>query len=211
MPYCPRYGQQVEETALFCANCGASLIQQTQPEPSAPALYGPPGRPWFGQYGGNRGRLREIVERFRQRGATSPEKAMTIQELGLPPRFREAMHRRLGQSGIFVEVNGKYYLSEERLKQIQEQRAKGRSGSGGGSSWSRSSPSAWSRVVGILLMLPIGLIVALLLHYFFAFRGGFFSGEFLIVFVIVSLVLAVVRLLFWRSRRRYWREQWLAS
>jgi Flp pilus assembly protein TadB len=58
---------------------------------------------------------------------------MTIQELGLPPRFEEAMHRRLGQSGIFVEVNGKYYLSEDRLRQIQEQRLKARSnGASGG-------------------------------------------------------------------------------
>jgi predicted nucleotidyltransferase len=33
------------------------------------------------------------------------------------------MHRRLGQTGVFVEVaGGKYYLSEERLKQVQEQR-----------------------------------------------------------------------------------------
>jgi Flp pilus assembly protein TadB len=53
---------------------------------------------------------------------------MTIQELDLPPRFEEAMHRRLGQSGIFVEVNRKYYLSEERLKQIQEQRQRTRNG-----------------------------------------------------------------------------------
>jgi hypothetical protein len=80
-----------------------------------------------------RRRLNEIIERFRQKGATSPEKAMTIQELGLPPRFEEAMHRRLGQLGIFVEVNGKYYLSEERLKQIQEQRQGARSnGAAGG-------------------------------------------------------------------------------
>ena len=208
MPYCQSCGHQVEETALFCSNCGAPLKQQTQTEQSAPAPYGPPRRPWFGQYGDNRGRLLEIVERFRQKGATSPEKAMTIQELGLPPRFKEAMHRRLGQSGIFVEVNGKYYLNEERLKQIQERRAKGRSGSGGGSDWSRKGLSTWSRVVGILLMLPIGLIVALLLHYFFGFRGGFFSGELLLVFVIISLVLAVARLLFRRARRRYWREQW---
>ena len=87
-----------------------------------------------------RRRLQEIIERFRQKGATSPEKAMTIQELGLPPRFEEAMHRRLGQSGIFVEINGKYYLNEERLKQIQEQRAKRGSGSGGGAGWSRAGP-----------------------------------------------------------------------
>jgi hypothetical protein len=79
-----------------------------------------------------RQRLKEIIEKFKQKGATSPEKALTLQELGLPPRFEQAMHRRLGQSGIFVEVNGKYYLNEERLRQLQEQRAnEGYSGSGG--------------------------------------------------------------------------------
>jgi hypothetical protein len=72
-----------------------------------------------------RRRLHGIIEQFRQKGATSPEKALTLQELGLPPRFEQAMHRRLGQKGIFVEINGRYYLNEERLKQIQEQRAKG--------------------------------------------------------------------------------------
>jgi lipoate-protein ligase A len=68
-------------------------------------------------------RIQEIVEKFRQKGATNAEKAMTIQELGLPQRFEQAMHRRLGQTGIFVEVKGKYYLNEERLRQFQEQRA----------------------------------------------------------------------------------------
>jgi hypothetical protein len=29
------------------------------------------------------------------------------------------MNRRLGRLGIFVEVNGKYYLSEGRLKQLE--------------------------------------------------------------------------------------------
>jgi hypothetical protein len=148
-----------------------------------------------------------VIEKFREKGAVSPDKAMTAEELGLPPGFREAMKRRLGRSGVFVEVNGKYYLNEERLKQIQEQRAKGGSRSGGGSGWSRSGPPTWSRVVGILLMLPIGIIIALVLFYFVAFRGGFFPGEFLIVFVVIFLGLAVARLLFWRSRRRYWREQ----
>jgi hypothetical protein len=149
-----------------------------------------------------------MIERFRQKGATSPEKAMTIQELGLPPRFEEAMHRRLGQSGIFVEINGKYYLNEERLKQIQEQRAKAGSGSGGGSGWSRPGSPTWSRVVGIFLMLPIGIIIALVLLYFVAFRGGFFPGEFLIILLVIFLALAAARLLFWRSRSRYWRQQW---
>jgi len=151
--------------------------------------------------------MREIVERFRQKGAISPEKAMTLQELGLPPRFEEAMHRRLGQSGIFVEINGKYYLNEERLKQIQEQRSKRGAGSDRGGGWGGTSPPTWFRVIGILLMLPIGLIIALLLYYFFGFQGGSFSGEFLLIFVGVSLVLVIVRLLFRRERRRYWREQ----
>jgi hypothetical protein len=71
-----------------------------------------------------RKRLVEIVETFRRKGATSPEKALAIEELQLPPRFEEAMHRRLGQTGIFVKTNGKYYLNEERLRQLQEQRRK---------------------------------------------------------------------------------------
>ncbi len=58
-----------------------------------------------------RRRLQEIIMRFRQKGATSPEKAMTVQELGLPPRFEEAMHRRLGETGIFVRIGDKYYLN----------------------------------------------------------------------------------------------------
>jgi len=70
-----------------------------------------------------RERLLEVIEKFRQKGAISPDKAMTIEELGLPPRFKELMGRRLGQLGVFVEVNGKYYLSEERLKEIKEQLA----------------------------------------------------------------------------------------
>ena len=152
--------------------------------------------------------LQELIERFRQKGANSPEKALTIQELGLPPRFEEAMHRRLGQLGIFVEVNGKYYLNEERLRQIQEQRAKGEYGSGGGSGWGRVGPPTWTRVAGILLMLPIGIIVAFVLFYLFAFNGGFFPGEFPIILLVIMLALFVARLLFWRSRSRYWRNQW---
>ena len=73
-----------------------------------------------------------MVARFREKGATSPDKAMTIDELGLPPRFEEAMHRRLGATGIFVDVGGKYYLDEAKLKQVQEQRMQWGGGMGGG-------------------------------------------------------------------------------
>jgi hypothetical protein len=68
-------------------------------------------------------RLREwlagIIEKFRENGATSPDKAMSVKELDLPASFERAMKRRLGRSGIFVEVNGKYYFSEERWKQVE--------------------------------------------------------------------------------------------
>ena len=54
----------------------------------------------------------DIAQKFRNKGALSPDKDMSPQELGLPPEFQEAMRRRLGQTGIFVETNGKYSLSE---------------------------------------------------------------------------------------------------
>ncbi len=156
-----------------------------------------------------RQRLQEIIQRFREKGATTPEKAMSTQELGLPPRFEQAMHRRLGQTGIFVEINGKYYLNEERLKQIQEQRAQ-RESSGTGSGYGRQGAPGWMRYGGILLMLPIGIIVAgLLLIYFYVYNGeGYFPGEIIIILLVVLLIAFVVRLMFWRARRKYWQERW---
>lgn len=158
-----------------------------------------------------RRRLQEIIQKFREKGATAPEKAMTIQELGLPPRFEQAMQRRLCQTGIFAEVNGKYYLNEERLKQIQEQRANTAGGSGG---YGRQSGApTWVRYGGILLMLPIGIIViGLLLFYFYVYHGGgYFSGEILLILLVVLIVMFVVRMLFWRARRRYWRDHWMQN
>jgi lipoate-protein ligase A len=64
--------------------------------------------------------LLELIEKFRKKGALSPEKAMTAEELGLPAEFKERMKKRLGQLGVFAEVNGKYYLSEERLKEVKD-------------------------------------------------------------------------------------------
>lgn len=151
-----------------------------------------------------RQRLQEIIQTFRDKGATSPDKAMTLQELGLPPRFEQAMHRRLGQTGIFVETNGKYYLNEERLKQIQEQRAQGQ---GGG--YGRQGAPGWMRYGAILLMLPIGIIIVAIL--FFAFYYGwitYYPGEFIIILLVVLVVVFLLRVLFWRSRRRYWQQRW---
>ena len=65
-------------------------------------------------------RISEVLEKFRQKGALSPEKALSSEELGLPPKLKETMQKRLGRLGVFVEVNGKYYLSEERLREVKE-------------------------------------------------------------------------------------------
>ena len=52
---------------------------------------------------------------------------MTAEELELPTEFKERMKRRLGQLGVFVEVDGgKYYLSEERLKEVKDKIAERR-------------------------------------------------------------------------------------
>jgi YVTN family beta-propeller protein len=65
-------------------------------------------------------RFRRLVSVFQQKGATSPEKAMTAQELGLPPRFEEYMDSRSGQTRIFVEINGKYYLDQKALEEMRQ-------------------------------------------------------------------------------------------
>ena len=69
-----------------------------------------------------RRRLLELVEKFREKEATSPDRAVTLEELGLPSWFKLLMRGRLGKLRIFVEKDGKYYLSEERLKQLEKQR-----------------------------------------------------------------------------------------
>jgi uncharacterized membrane protein len=65
---------------------------------------------------------------------------------------------------------------------------------------------ARSRLLRILLALPIGIIIALVLLSYVAFTGNYFPGELLIVLVIIFIGLFVVRMLYWRSRRRYWRQ-----
>ena len=69
----------------------------------------------------------ELIKKFRKKGALSPKKAMIAEELGLPTEFKERMKMRLGQLGVFVEVDGSnYYLSEERLKEVKDKIAERR-------------------------------------------------------------------------------------
>jgi len=104
-------------------------IRLTPAEAPAPQ-FSPGGMPGMGSggmpgmgHGGGRGmghgQMMEIVETFTKNGATSPETAMTLEELGLPPMFGMMLQGPMGQMGIFVEHNGRYYLSEERIKQMR--------------------------------------------------------------------------------------------
>ena len=64
--------------------------------------------------------LHRVIRTFRQKGAVSPDKAMSLEALGLQ-RFEDTIQRAPRFFGVFVEVNGKYYLSEEALKEVREQ------------------------------------------------------------------------------------------
>ena len=125
--------------------------------------------------------LSEVIEKFRQNGAASPDKAMTAEELGLPPGFQEAMKRRLSRTGIFVEVNGKYYLSEGRLKQMQ--------GLG------HREEAAWSArkrmlTLRIFRMITAILFVALLLVNIFiqSWEIRLVSSVFIVIWLVISIV-----------------------
>lgn len=55
-------------------------------------------------------------------------------------------------------------------------------------------------------MLPIGLIIALLLVFLVGGGKGHFPGELLSVLIVAFVILFLARVLFWRSRRVYWKE-----
>ena len=62
-------------------------------------------------------RIMQTVKTFKDKGATSQDNAKTIEELGLPPQFKMMLtHSPMGQSGLFKETNGKYYIDEQRVK-----------------------------------------------------------------------------------------------
>ena len=67
-----------------------------------------------------RSRMMEMAENFRKKGAVSPKTALSPEELGLPPQFGMMVQMGMAQPGLFLEHDGKYYLSEERFKRMQE-------------------------------------------------------------------------------------------
>jgi len=103
----------------------------------------------YGQPGGFRQRIEEIAAKFREKGATSAANAMTAQELGLPPRFEQAMGRRLGRTGVFVAVGGKYYLDEARFQEFQQRWASG------GQMWARRKNMVALRMARMVVGLSV--------------------------------------------------------
>jgi len=75
----------------------------------------------FGHFAEIKEMMYKEIEKFRNNGAVSPEKAMTIEELGLSPTFKTFLKTSPRFLGVFVNVDSKYYLSEERLKKVEEQ------------------------------------------------------------------------------------------
>ncbi|MHA1780188.1 MAG: PadR family transcriptional regulator [Candidatus Thorarchaeota archaeon] len=64
--------------------------------------------------------LKQLIQTFREKGALSPETAMTLEELGLPKTFKLRLTGVFSEFIPIVEVNGKYYLSEELVSSIEE-------------------------------------------------------------------------------------------
>lgn len=60
-------------------------------------------------------RLDGLLSVFREKGATNPEKALTAEELGLPGIAKFFLRSRMGPDLPFIEVDGKFYLSEEKV------------------------------------------------------------------------------------------------
>jgi YVTN family beta-propeller protein len=69
-------------------------------------------------------RFRRLVRTFKEKGAISPEKAMTAEQLGLPQQFDKYMENRKVPIKVFVEVSGKYYLDEKALEEMRRRMAK---------------------------------------------------------------------------------------
>lgn len=86
-------------------------------------------------------RQRRYIAMFREHGATSPERAVTLSELGT---HNSHIFRRLVASGVFVPMSGeRYYLSERGAEDFRQRQAQ--------------------VVVWVLAGLTMALVVALLI------------------------------------------------
>jgi hypothetical protein len=156
-----------------------------------------------GGLGGNfRNRINQIAEKFRQMGATSPATAKTIQELDLPPRFEEAMRRRLGRTGIFVEFNGRYYLDEARLTQFAQGgfHPQGRAWQGGQMGKRRTLQDR--RFALRIARIVIGILILALIFANFFFLHSFYVWIVTGVLFLLAIIISVMQLYYMTRIRR---------
>ena len=65
-------------------------------------------------------KIQENIQKFQEKGATSPQTAMTAKELGLSRIFVRIIERRREQTKMFVEINGKYYLDQKTFEEKKQ-------------------------------------------------------------------------------------------
>jgi len=84
--------------------------------PPGPGL--PPEQTGLDLEGFGGGRIGQIIRTFQEKGAISPETALTADELGLSRLFVRIMKRRQGKTRVFMEINGRYYLNQKALEEM---------------------------------------------------------------------------------------------
>jgi DNA-binding PadR family transcriptional regulator len=62
-----------------------------------------------------------VIEFFLEKGATTPEKALTLNDLGIPDELSQMIPPVLPDIFPIVRVGNKYYLSEDRLEAFRKQ------------------------------------------------------------------------------------------
>ena len=88
------------------------IIAPTPPDPTQQETTEPQG--WRDE------KIDQTIQTFKQKGAISPETALTADELGLSRIFVRLIKRRREKLKIFVEVNGKYYLDQQALHEKKQ-------------------------------------------------------------------------------------------
>ena len=65
--------------------------------------------------------LEGVIRFFQKKGATTPEKALTLRDLGIPEELRQLIPPVIPEIFPFEKIGEKYYLSEERLETFRKQ------------------------------------------------------------------------------------------
>lgn len=121
-PPSPEAGVVAPSPGLEKQQPQAGSVRPPEPAPSATTQPGPefpPEQQMLELEGFGGPRMRQIIRTFQEKGAISPETALTADELGLSRLFVRIMKRRQGKTRVFMETNGRYYLNQKALEERQ--------------------------------------------------------------------------------------------